>query len=138
LKISRGAFHHVENELLAYKETKKEIERLKADILYGRASHDENVGGGRSSLPSDPTGQTATLLVSHKSLQHMERVVDAIDSVYKGLDKSKKQLVQLKYWARPQTLTWDGIALELHVSRITAIRWRDETIQAIAYLIGWR
>jgi len=138
VKISRGAFVHVENELYAFKDTKREIKRMKEEILYGKTNRDENIGGGRSNLPSDPTGTVATLLASHVSLQHMERVVEVIDKVYQDLDKHKKELIRLKYWTKPQTRTWDGIALELNISRITALRWRDDIIVGIAIMVGWK
>jgi RinA family phage transcriptional activator len=111
---------------------------MKEEILHGKTSRDENIGGGRSNLPSDPTGTVATLLASHVSLQHMERVVEVIDKVYQDLDKHKKELIRLKYWTKPQTLTWDGIALKLNISRITALRWRDDIIVGIAVMVGWK
>ncbi|WP_237703247.1 hypothetical protein [Paenibacillus larvae] len=56
-KLRRGTFQHIESELYSYHETRKEIIRLKNEILYGSTPADENVGGGRSNLPSDPKGR---------------------------------------------------------------------------------
>ncbi|CAM4184896.1 transcriptional regulator [Paenibacillus alkaliterrae] len=138
IKIRKGAFQHVESELYAFPDTRREIVRLKNDILHGKSSEDENVGGGRSSLPSDPTGRTAVLLTSHRKLEQLERIHDAIETVYNMLPEERKKIIRFKYWTRPQVLTWDGIALESGVSRITAIRWRDEVVKLIADKIGWR
>ena len=138
IKISRGAFQHVESELYAYHDTKKEIVRLKNEILHASPVRDENVGGGRGNLPGDPTGRTAVLMVTHRRIEQLERIVDAIEAVYERLPKEKQELVRLKYWTQPQTLTWEGIALKLHVSRRTAINWRDEIVYAIAERLGWR
>lgn len=138
LKLRRGTFQHVESELYAYHDTKKEIVRLKNEILYGTACQDENVGGGRSNLPSDPTGKTAVLMVSHRRIEQLERIVDAIESVVERLPHEKQRLVRIRYWTRPQRLTWDGIASELHVSRRQAMRWRDEIVHQVAVKIGWR
>lgn len=137
-KLRRGTFQHVESELYGYHDTKKEIARIKNDILHGKANFDENVGGGRSNLPNDPTGNSATLLASHRKIEQLERIVDAIESVVNTLPDQKRHLVELRYWARPQTLTWDGIAMRLDVSRRTAINWRDEIVYAVAEKIGWR
>lgn len=68
----------------------------------------------------------------------MEKVVDAIQVIFDRMQKEKQELIKLRYWTRPQTRTWEGIAQELHTSRITAFRWRDEVIQAIADRLGWR
>lgn len=138
VKLKRGTFQHVESELYGYHETRKEIARIKNEILFGRVSDDENVGGGRSSRTSDPTGQTATLLASHKRLEQLTNIADAIEYVYDRLPEDKRKLIEVRYWRRPQTLNWEGIAKECNVSRITAMRWRDSIVQAIAIKAGWR
>jgi RinA family phage transcriptional activator len=124
--------------LYHYHETLKELERMRYEILHGGAQVDENIGGGKSNLPGDPTGQKAIALVTNRQINELEKIVQAIDFVILALPLEKQKLVQKKYWDRPQTLTWDGIALELNVSRITAMRWRQEIVQAIGHLIGWR
>lgn len=138
MTISKGAFRHVESELYAYHETRKEIVRLKNEVLYGSASMDENVGGGRSNLPGDPTGRTAVMLVSHRKIEQLERIIDSVESVVSQLPEKKRQLMQMRYWARPQTLTWDGIAQKVERDRATLIRWRNEIVKEIANRIGWR
>lgn len=137
-KLRRGTFQHVESELYAYHETKKEIVRLKNEILYASAPPDENIGGSRGNMPGDPTGRTAVLLVTHRKIEQLERIVEAIESVVERLPEKKKRLVQLRYWDKPRTLTWDGIALRLNVSRRTAINWRDQIVTSIAEILGWR
>ena len=137
-QLRSGAFKHVESELYHYHETLKELERMRYEILHGGAQVDENIGGGKSNLPGDPTGQKAIALVTNRQINELEKIVQAIDFVILALPLEKQKLVQKKYWDRPQTLTWDGIALELNVSRITAMRWRQEIVQAIGHLIGWR
>lgn len=138
LKVRKSTFKHVEAEIFAYHDTRKEIIRLRNEIMYGRRDPDENVGGGRASLPGDPTGNAGTRLASSKQLNHLETTVDAIESVYHRLPEDKKRLVNLYYWTRPQLLSWDGIAQKLHVSRKTAFNWRDEIIWAVTEQLGWR
>ena len=135
-RLSRGAFYHVENELMAYHETKKEIVRLKTDILLSSPVPDET--GVRGSLPGDPTGRKATMLLTSRKLEELERIVDAIDTVVSSLPPDKQKLVRLRYWTKPRTLTWDGIAKEIPAHRATVLRWRNEIVRAIAELIGWR
>jgi len=137
IKLKNGTFKHIESELYAYHETKKEIIRLKNDILHASRPPDLS-GGGRSNWPGDPTGETATLLATHRRIEQLERIVEAIEAVYEALPREKQELVRLKYWTKPQTLTWEGIALKLHVSRATALRWRDEIVYAVAERLGWR
>lgn len=137
LTVRKGTFKHIESELFAYHETKREINQIMQDILHGTTAV-ENKGGGKSNLPGDPTNRLATALVTHKRLKQLETIANAIEEVYIQLPEEKQKLVKLKYWTRPQTLTWDGIARTLNVGRATAIRWRNEVVFAVAYTIGWR
>ncbi|GAB6891112.1 transcriptional regulator [Geobacillus stearothermophilus] len=136
-KLHKGIVRYVEHNLYNYHEYIREIQRLRNDILYGvKITTDENVGGGRSNLPSSPTERRTIELLTHRRLDTLERVTGAIKTVYESLSEEKKQLVKLKYWTRPQRYTWDGIAEQLHVSRITCLRWRDEIVYAIAEMLG--
>lgn len=138
IKLRKATFKHIESELYGYKDTLKEIEQLRQNIMFCSESDDENIGGGRSSFPSSPTEQRATRLVEHKKLNNLEDIANAILRVYTGLPEEYRKLIKLKYWTKPQLKTWEGIAEELHVSRRQAMRWRDEIIYAVSECIGWR
>ncbi|SFE74255.1 phage transcriptional activator, RinA family [Paenibacillus algorifonticola] len=138
LKLKKGTFQHVESEFYAYQDTQKEIVRLRNEILHGKYREDENIGGGRSNLPDDPTGRAVLLLTSHKKLEQLQNIVDAIETVVERLPIEKRELIKLRYWTRSQPLTWDGTADHLHVSRRQALRWRDEIVNAVAETLGWR
>lgn len=135
-KIKKGTFQHIESELYAYHDTKKEIIRLKNEFLHSITPPDLN-GGSRGSWPSDPTGRKATLMTSHRKIEQMEQIINAIETVIERLPEDKKKMITLKYWTYPQTLTWEGIAQKIPVSRRQAINWRDEIVFAIADRIGW-
>lgn len=137
MKIKKGTFKHIESELSSYLETKREIEQIRSDIIHSTPFHD-NPEGGRSSEPSNPTGKTATALMTDRRLQQLERIVEAIAQVYESLPADRQELVRLKYWTRPQTKTWEGIAQEINISRRQALYWRNGIIHAIADRIGWR
>jgi RinA family phage transcriptional activator len=137
-KLRKATFKHLESELYSYHDTLKEINNLRENIMFCNENEDENIGGGRNSLPSSPTERIATRLVTHKRLIQLEEVTNAIYKVFQGLPGEYQQLVRLKYWTRPQTLTWEGIAEALHVNRATAMRWRDTVVYAISEALGWR
>ena len=137
VKLKNGAFKHIESELRHYHETLREIALLREEILYGQAEQDDNIGGGKSNLPGNPTERKGIALVSNRRLENLERVVQVIQYIYTALPDEKKELIRLKYWDRPQTLTWDGIALRLNVSKRTAVYWRDEIVHTIADFLGW-
>jgi RinA family phage transcriptional activator len=142
-RIKKATFKHIESELYSYKDTLNEIRNIRQYILSGANDDDReeiNIVKGANSVrePGDPTGRVATRLVSHKKLNRLEEITNAIEKVYTNLPDTHQELIKLKYWTKPQTLTWDGIAEELSVGRATAFRWRDEIIYALAEVIGWR
>lgn len=140
-KIRKGTFIYVEMELSNYHETRREIVRLKNEILHATPEPpDPTIVKGKNSVrqPGDPTGRTATLMLSHRKLEQMERVVEAIEFITEGLPDEKKELIRLRYWTRPQTLTWEGIAQRLNYNRATVIRWRDDIVAGIAGRLGLR
>ncbi|MGM7719428.1 transcriptional regulator [Metabacillus sp. Hm71] len=138
VKIKKATFKHIESELYSYKDTLNEIEELRKNIMFCKENDDENIGGGRSSFLSDPTGRLGTRLATHKKLGQLEEIANAIQKVYTGLPEDYQKLVRLKYWTKPQTLTWEGIADKLFIGSRQAMRWRDEIVYAVAEVLGWR
>jgi RinA family phage transcriptional activator len=138
LKLRKATFKHIESELYGYHDTLREINELRKNIMFTKDNDDENTGGGRNNLPSSPTERIATRLATHKRLNNLEEVTNAIQKVYTGLPEDYQKLVRLKYWTRPQTLTWEGIADKLFVTSRQAMRWRDEVIYTVAEVLGWR
>lgn len=136
-KLKKATFKHIESELYSYKDTLKEIEFIRNNIMFCKEEIDENVGGGRASLPGKPTETIATKLVTNKHLEQLERIVEAIEDVYYSLPDEYKRLIQLRYWTSrkykwEQKMTWERIANEIHVSERQARRMREEIVQAIA------
>jgi RinA family phage transcriptional activator len=130
----KKTFQHIEQELYSYHSTKKEIEQLKNDIIHSTPKPFE---GSRSNSVSSPVEAKVSRLLTSKRIEFLQDVVQAIDEVFSELPDDKKRLVEMKYWKRPQLLTWEGIAMECNISRVTAFRWRDEIITAIGDKLGW-
>lgn len=134
-KLRPNTFKHIESELFDYKQTIERIKQRREELL---SDAPKEVGMPSSpTLPSSTTEKYATRLVLDRQLQELERIKRAIEHVYNICDKERKDLIQLKYWTKPQTKTWDGIAVELNVSKRQAYRWRDEIIQTVGEMLGW-
>lgn len=139
IKPTKLAFKKAEAEWYNYHQTLKEIADLREEIMNPfKEEQDENVGGGKSNLSGSPTERIATRLTTHKQMNYLVEIVDAIEQVYNVLPDDYKNLIRVKYWNKNNRLTWDGIALELSVSKRQAMRWRDDIIQATVEVLGWR
>lgn len=138
IKPTRITFKKMEAEWYNYHNTLKEIVRLREEIMNPFKEDDQNIGGGHSSEIDKPTERIATRLATHKQLQYLVQVADAIQQVYDSLPENYRKLVRLRYWSKGQQLTWAGIAMELNVSEKQAQRWRDKIIYSTIEVLGWR
>jgi RinA family phage transcriptional activator len=136
MKLRKATFKHIEAELYAYRDTIKEIEKLRQEIMYGYREQDES--GIRSSAIGRPTEQIATRLVTDKRLRNLEEIVYAIESVLEMLDDTQRELVTLKYLNKNNSLNWLGIAEKCNIHEQTAYKYRRMIIYAIAEKVGWR
>lgn len=138
IKPTTLTIRKIEAEWFNYHNTLKEIARLRESIMHPFQEEDENVGGGQSNIPGAPTERIATRLTTQKQLNYLTEIIEAVEQVYNALPDNYKELARLRYWNKNNELNWDGIALELNVSKRQAIRWRDEIMQATLELLGWR
>lgn len=139
IELTKITFKKIEAEWFNYFNTKREIALIREEIMNPfQEKIDENIGGGRSNEVGRPTERIATRLSLNKQLNHLQDIVEAIDQVYEALPEEYQKLVKLRYWSKNRQLTWDGIALELNISKRQAMRWRDEIIQATSEVLGWR
>lgn len=138
IKPTKITFKKCEAEWYNYHNTLKEIAKLREEIMNPFQEENINFGGSKPNIPDKPTERIATRLTTHKQLNYLTEVTEAIEQVYNALPDDYKKLVRLKYWNKNERLTWQGIADKLNVSERQARRWRDEIIMATIELLGWR
>ena len=138
IKPTKITFKKCEAEWYNYHNTLKEIAKLREEIMNPFQEENINLGGSKPNIPDKPTERIATRLTTHKQLNYLTEVTEAIEQVYNALPDDYKKLVRLKYWNKNERLTWQGIADKLNVSERQARRWRDEIIMATIELLGWR
>lgn len=135
-KLKKATFRYIESELYYYKDTLKEIKNLREEIINS-SDDDENVGGGKSNLPQSQTEQIATELLTHRTLQNLVRVTDAITSTYESVGDEHRTIIDLKYFKHP-SLYWDDVAYQLSMHRNTVFKYRREFILLVANKLGMR
>ena len=136
IKLRSGTIKHIEAEIYDYHDTLKRIKERREELMSDPAR--EEGMPSSPTLPSSTVERHATRLTMDRQLQELERVASAVEHVYNLCDEGRKELIRLKYWAKPQLKSWEGIALELHISKRQAYRWRDEVVQAVGEQLGWR
>jgi len=136
IKLRSGTIKHIEAEIYDYHDTLKRIKERREELMTDPAK--EEGMPSSPTLPSSTVERYATRLTMDRRLQELERVASAVEHVYNLCDDGRKKLIRLKYWTKPQLKSWEGIALDLHISKRQAYRWRDEVVQAVGEQLGWR
>ncbi|WP_427137233.1 transcriptional regulator [Psychrobacillus psychrodurans] len=134
-KLRVGTIKHIEAELFDYHDTIKRIKERREELMTDPPK--EEGMPFNQTIRSSSVERYATRLTMDLQLKELERIASAVEHVYNLCDDSRKKLIRLKYWTRPQLKSWEGIAQELHISRRQAFYWRDEVVQAVGEKLGW-
>lgn len=87
------------NWLIHYRERKRDHDERRQEILASKKEYDENVGGGRSSIPGRPTEAMACKLDEHDT-SNTARWLQAIEDVKAIVGPKKLQLLELRQECR--------------------------------------
>ncbi|ODJ57426.1 hypothetical protein [Brochothrix thermosphacta] len=138
-KLSKAKRRYLEEEIRYFHTSKRELQRLRRDIMQGAVyqSADDNawIGSGSSCI-QEPERRTIALL-ENRRIQRLESIVQAIEEVFQMLTKEQQTLVKYVFWTHPQTLTMEGIAQQMHLSRRTFYRKKDEVLMLVGGKLGY-
>ena len=135
--MRQKTFKHIEQELFLYQETKRDIARIREELVHAHRQTDTNIGGGKGNLPGDPTGNVATRLASDTELTAMQGIVDAVDWLYENANVTEQRFMKLYYFTRPQTLTLEGVSMQMYISTRHLWRIRRDLAHRMAHRLGW-
>lgn len=87
------------NWLIHYRERKRVHEEQRQEILAGTREHDENVGGGRSSIPGRPVESMDCKLDEHDT-NTSAKWLQTVEDVKAIVGPKKRQLLELRQECR--------------------------------------
>lgn len=126
----------IEKQLEDYPKMDEYIMQRRLELKYPIGQTDENIGGSSSGNISNPTEQTVMTMHSDKRLNQLEKTKEAIETVLNSLDTNSYSLVELRYWTKPQTRTWIGVAREIGYSERQCYNVRDLIVENIGKELG--
>lgn len=85
--------------LIHYRERARDHAERRREIESGKKSVDENVGGGRSSMPGNPTQAIVMALAVHDDC-NSARWIRAVEDVMRIVGPKKRQLIELRQECR--------------------------------------
>ena len=136
--IKPGTFKYIESEIYNLYENKKEINRLRMEILNPTKEIDTNIiyGPLQKGEPVRTTEIMATRLLTNKMLRNLEEMVEAVEFVYSKLPDDHKKVIQLKYWNKDKKMKMEQIGDECHMHRNTVTMIRKNFVKAVSIHVG--
>ena len=130
MKLPEPIILYIEEELRAYDESLKMIEELKEDIILSSVYSEDAVQENRiSNTVLDRVSQ----IMSSRSILRLQKTAAAIERGFRRLSESHRRLYEAYYL---RGLDWQKSCDELHISRPTFYRLRNQLIAAVAAELG--
>ena len=124
-RLSKNTFKYVEQEIRQYKNNRKELNRLKNEIIQ-ETTEKQN---GRSSGLGDSTAAKAVKLSMNRKISELEKNQKAIETIYHRLCQDKQSVME-EYWQSRYTNA--GLAYKLGVDERTIRRWKQHIVYLVA------
>lgn len=122
---------YVEGELSNFHLLVKEYQELRTEIILSKPILDGQPKGNKI---SKTTENKVCRLESDPRLLLLERNISSMEKILNKLPIERKQFIKCKYWDK--NLTPQGLAAQFNIDVVTAWRWSDAIIEAIAREIG--
>ena len=129
MKINNAVFRYIEHEMYCYKDTKKEMELYKEEIMEGRPSSEVSVQSG----PGDTTASKGIKLMTSPFLLKAEKTIRAVDNSLNMLCDNHRELFELKYI---QGLPVNEVYLEMNISERSYYRIRRQLVTVVGQQLG--
>lgn len=134
--MKKRTFRFLEELIEDYYQMDEYISNVEEELRYPWKESDDNIGGGRGSMTSDPTAKKALTVAEDKQLRLLKERKKALDNVINRARPETLEVISLWYWRKPRTLTWDGIAERTNYSRRTCMLLREQFVDDLAKELG--
>lgn len=131
MKIRKEIYKYIDYELQHYEENKKELERMRNEILEASPSHAD--GQPRSNMGGNQTEQKAIKLVSSVAIRKIEQNIRAIERVRNTFNSEYSKFFELNYILKAGIVK---TCQEANISEKTYYRWRDNIVLLTAREFG--
>lgn len=131
MRIDKKVYKYIDYELQHYEENKKELERLREEILDARPVPAD--GQPRGNSTGNPTERKAMELISSTALLKIESTIKAIEKVYEQLADDYKMFF---YWNYKRNAGIVKTCQEVNIAEKTYYRWRDSIVYNVGMELG--
>lgn len=114
----------------------KELKVCEYELLENHEP--ENVGAGKSNLPSNPIERQTIKKLSNKRYVMLSNIVNGVDKLVEEADEDTLDMINKRYWECPiGCYEWEDLAEYFGTSKSSILRRRNAMINKLAELIGY-
>lgn len=136
--MRKSTINYLEAELRDYPNYSKHLAELRDEILNPWKPEEENIGGGKSNLPTSTIERDVTRLTTDKRLLQLERMTNAIERVFHGSTDTQQEFIKLYYFQKQRKYTVLGIADNLCISKTVLYEYKKDVLKRLADELGMR
>lgn len=125
----------LEDKLQRYEQLDKEIAIRKEELKIQKS--DENVGGGKSNIPSNPVETQIIKEQSDPYIITRQKWKKAIEEVYKECTEEEQKILDDKFWSNQNYLSWQEVGNRYHFSKTSIYEMRYSILERFAEKIGY-
>jgi len=131
--VRRSTFNRIEDILRDYPHYDDYIYEREQEIRYPHTESDENIGGGSSPMQQEHATATLIRIEDDRYINQMRRQQIVIrDCLSTDRSNVVNEMCDELYFKSNQTLTLDGVAQKLHVSKAKLSRDRKRLFEDIS------
>jgi len=134
MDISNKARQHVRELLEKHSTIDKEIKIIRESIMDPYRETDENIGGGKSSIPMFEVEAKAVKLVSNERLAFLSKFLAVTERVLSKCSDDAQEIIHLKY---SKNSSWVKISNEVGLSIDRCKKIDRKVVDSIAEMIGF-
>lgn len=134
-ELSRNDLWWLEDKFQRYQQYDKEIAIRKEELKMKQT--DENIGGGKSNLPSNPVERQVIKEQSDPYIVNRLKWKKAIEEVYKECTEDEQAILRDKFWSNQSYLTWPEVGEEHYMAKTTIYEVRYSILERFAKKIGY-
>jgi len=136
--MERAIYKHIEQILRDYPDIEEYVHERRQELMQPYdAVPDENIGGGRSNVPSKPLEDMVVSIADDRRLAVLEQNKKVVDECLKMVDDDTVNLITELYFKKHPMLTIGGVAVQLHSNRATMGRKRTKFFELVKSKLGW-
>lgn len=132
--LRNETFSYIEGIIKSYNQYDSWIKQREDEIFHSHKENDENIGYDKGTNTSSPTERIANKLVLDKQLASIREEYSAVKFAFETCSENAEKIIKMFYIDRKKT--WDGIAMEVGVSRRQCINIRDAFVTKVAKFLG--